>query len=135
MAFKTTIGPKGVVTERIDGSADQFVLDVEAPRGVVNTVVSGAGTIDVTGGTYIFIAPVTVTASLPAITSDNVGSQVTLLKDANATTMLVTSSNSINSVTAAVVMSSSFGVLDLVSVPSNNNGSFHWHVLRSTLPV
>lgn len=136
MALKTTIGPRGVVTELVAGTQDQLVVDVEAPRETVNTVVSGAGTLNVTGGTYMLITPVTLTASLPSINATNVGTHVVLLKDLNATAVLVTSSNSINGVTTPVVMSSSYGVLDLVSVPSNPSGSvFHWHILHSTLPV
>lgn len=135
MALKTTIGPRGVVTEQIAGTQDQLVVDVETSRETVNTVVSGAGSLSVTGGTYIFIAPVSLTAALPSINQTNVGTQVTLLHDAGTTPVLVTSSNSINGVATPVVMSSSYGVLDLVSMPSNNNGLFHWHILRSTLPV
>lgn len=136
MALKTTIGPRGVVTELIAGTQDQLVVDVEAPRETINTIISGAGVLSASGGTYMLLTPVSLTCSLPSINTANVGTHVIFLKDLNATAVLVTSSNSINGVATPVVMSSSYGVLDLVSVPSNPSGSlFHWHVLHSTLPV
>lgn len=129
MAIKTTIGPKGVVSERIVGTNDVLVVDVEAPRENVRTIVSGAGVVSVTGGSNLFVAPVTPTASLPSIGSEEVGTRVLLMKDDNAATVLVSGTNPMNAADT-LVLSSAFAHLDLLAVKGDNDGSFIWHVLN-----
>ena len=135
MAIKTTIGPKGVVSEKIDGVVDKVVYDVDSKNEGVRTIVSGSGTVSVLGGANMFVAPQTVTASLPLLGVEEVGTRILLMNDLNGTSMLVTSSNSINGVTDPVEMSASYGVLDLIGVKSDNDGNFHWHILDATEPV
>lgn len=132
MAIKTTIGPKGVVSEKIAGTDDVYVLDVEKPRNSVRTIVSGTGTVTITGGANMFVAPVEpVTAALPTIGSEEVGTQILLLNDDNATTVQVSGTNNVNG-DATVDLSGAYGVLGLVAVKSDDDGAFHWHVLDDT---
>ena len=131
MAIKTTVGPKGVVSEKIAGTNDVFVVDVEAPRENVRTIVSGAGVVSVTGGTNLFVAPVTPTASLPSIGSEEVGTRVLLLKDDNAATVLVSGTNPMNAANT-LVMTDAFAHLNLLAVKGDNDGSFVWHVLHTS---
>jgi len=131
MAIKTTIGPKGVVSERIAGTSDVLVVDVESPRENVRTITSGSGVISVTGGTNLFIAPVTPTASLPGVGSEEVGTRVLLMKDDNTATVLVSGTNPMNAADT-LVLNDAFAHLELLAVKGDDDGSFVWHVLHTS---
>jgi hypothetical protein len=132
MALKTTIGPNGVVTETIAGSQDQLVVNVENSRDTVRTVVSASATVSLDlGTTTMLIAPAAagVTCSLPELNTSSAGQQITLLLDDNGEEVLVSGSNPVNS-DATLATSGAFGVLELVGVKSDNEGSWHWHILQ-----
>ena len=131
MAIKTTIGPKGVVSEKIAGTSDVLVVDVDSPREEVKTVVSGAGVVNVTGGTNLFLAPVSPTASLPAVGAEEVGTRVLLLKDDNTATVLVSGTNPMNAADT-LVLNDPHAALDLLAVKGDDDGAFIWHVLHTS---
>jgi len=132
MAIKTTIGPKGVVSETTTGTEDQLVVTVDAPVETVTTVVSAssAAAVALTGGTTMLVAPAAagVTCSLPALATTNVGLGVKLLLDSNGERVVVSGSDKING-SATLPTSGAYGVLDVVGVKSDDDGNFHWHIL------
>jgi len=132
MAIKTTIGPKGVVSETTTGTEDQLVVTVDAPVETVTTVVSAssAAVVALTGGTTMLVAPAAtgVTCSLPALTSVNVGLGVKLFLDGNGRRVVLSGSNNVNS-SAVLPTSGAYGVVDIVGVKSDDDGNFHWHIL------
>jgi len=132
MAIKTTIGPKGVVSETTTGTQDQLVVTVDAPVETVTTVVSAsrAAVVALTGGTTMLVAPAAtgVTCSLPALTTAKVGLGVKLVLDGNGRRVVLSGSNNINS-SAFLPTSGAYGVVDIIGVKSDDDGNFHWHIL------
>lgn len=131
MAIKTTVGPQGVVSQKIAGTNDILVVDVERPRETVRNIVSGSGVVALTGGANLFIAPVTPTASLPALGVDLLGTRLLVMKDVNAATVLVSGTNPMNAANT-LLLSSPFAHLELLACRANNNGTFIWHIIHTS---
>lgn len=132
MALKTTIGPKGVVTENVAGSQDELVVNVNRAREDVRTVVSASGTVNLDlDTTTLLVAPAAagVTCSLPGLSSANEGQMVTLMHDANGETVLVSGSNNING-SATLAYGQAYGVLKLMGVKADNDGNWLWQIVE-----
>jgi len=134
MALKTTIGPKGVVTETVTGSQDQLQITVSSQREDITKLVNSSGVVSIYGGLNLLItrAAAGVTASLPAVSSDTEGERVLIMLDGlgNNVVLVTGSAGALNIDGAATTnMSGAYGHLELLSVPADNSGSYSWHIV------
>lgn len=94
MGIKTVIGPQGVVQTRVGGN-DELVVSALTKKTI--TVVSESGHASVSDHTTLFRPMNTagVTASLPGISSDNVGYEYLVLKNSGSNPMLLSGTSPI----------------------------------------
>jgi len=134
MAIKTTIGPKGVVSTNIAGNQDIVVVQTQQQNSVTTFDVSGSGNGAVTPFTLFQPSAAGVTASLPVITSANLGTEVWILKasgSASTLPLLVTASNKIDGGPWTLVTSASCAALHVLSTSSSLGVGFNWHILSN----
>ena len=127
MGLKTTIGAQGVVTEKTTSTTDQLVMNAPVKNKVT---VFGAGESATVSDPFSLFRPAAAgcTGSLPAISSDTVGTSFTFLKNAGTTPLLVSASNSITDGGAWTVVAATAGQTYAVMAVSGTNG-FYWHVV------
>ena len=96
MGTKTTVDNKGVVTKSESGSAITFIVDGKHINKTQNGAVDGAVTADNKGVVVVEANGNTVTASLPAISEDNVGLSYIFVNADNANAMALSGTNPIS---------------------------------------
>src|SRR5690348_7934710 len=99
MALKTTIGPKGVVTEVIAGTQDVVVTQVQQRNTVTTVDVSGSALASTAPFMLYQPSAAGVTASLPVISAGNLGTEIWIMKasgSASTLPLLVSASNKID---------------------------------------
>lgn len=132
MALKTTIGPKGVVTEKVGGTVDQVVVDVGHEKQTIRTVVSASGQVDLSKSDItLLVAPSAtgVTCSLPVLGTDTEGTMVTLVHDSNGETVELSGSQQING-SNTLSYGVAYGVVKLLGTKADNDGGFVWTILE-----
>jgi len=128
MGVKTTIGPKGVVTEKTTATTDQVVLTSSKRQNAVTVIDAATSATVSTRYTLFRPAAAGVTGSLPVITSTDVGTEFVFLKNAGTTPLLVSGANPITDGGAWTVVAATAGQTYKVMAVSGTNG-FYWHVL------
>jgi len=84
MAIKTTIGPKGVVSEKIAGTTDILVNDTDKTIETVNASSLNATGVVTVVPPIMFMRPGPaglVTGSLPSVGAGEVGQRILVIKD------------------------------------------------------
>jgi hypothetical protein len=133
MGFKTTFSnTKGVFTESVDGDSVVVFDSVKqtAPMVMSVTVVDVDGNATVSAP-YTLFRPSTaagVTASLPAISTANIGTMYAILKNAGTNPVLVSGTNNVTDGGDWDVVISTAGQTYKVLATSGSNG-FYWHVV------
>lgn len=128
MAIRTILDSRGLVQTRISGDQNEFVVQAE----VKEQVQVGVLTASVTAGDYKNIVvqnSAVVTASLPAITNDMVGTMYNIMA-VGTSNVLVSASNGINSATFTHSMANNPGTVSVMAVSSSVTG-FRWHMVSS----
>lgn len=139
MAIKTTIGPKGVVSETIAGTKDELVVDIDRTiESYTSTSADGTGVFPV-APPVTFLRPGTgglLTGSLPAISTP--GQRMLVTKDdTNGTIVLSGTANKVVQGTTTVANATwefktnvANAAYDLVS--SISGSTYFWHAAFST---
>jgi hypothetical protein len=134
MAFKTTIGPKGVVTENIPGTQDVVVVSTQQRKTVTTVDVSGSARADTAPFMLYQPSAAGVTASLPGISAAILGTEVWVMKasgSASTLPLLVSASNKIDGGPWTLVTSASCAAIHLLATSSSLGVGFNWHILST----
>lgn len=112
MGIKTTVNYKGIFSERAD--SDSFHLDVKSHKDVQNFAAGSGGAI--TKSVAVLEASVAgVTASLPDISSENVGLEVVVINANLTQDLMVSASNPIDFGTFTFVVPEESGTFLAIS--------------------
>jgi len=132
MGFKTTFSnDKGIVTEPTSGASKIVFSSVEMEtQKFTVTVVDEDANATVSSPFTLFrpTAAAGVTASLPAISTANIGTMYSILKNAGTNPVLVSGTNNITDGGDWDVAISTAGQTYKVMAVSGSNG-FYWHVV------
>lgn len=139
MAIKTTIGPKGVVSEKIAGTVDRLVLNTDKTiETYTSSSADATGTVAV-APPFMFMRPGTgglVTGSLPTVGSEELGQRILVLKDdTNGTLVLsgatgnkvVHATTTVANATLELKSGAANAVFDLVA--SVSGSSYYWYAV------
>jgi hypothetical protein len=98
MGIKTTVNDKGVVTEKIAGTGITFVVDGKTVNNVFNAPVDGSVTLDNVNDPFVVVEAnsVDVTASLPAVSAELVGTTYTVINADTTAGLALSGTNPIN---------------------------------------
>lgn len=128
MGIRTTIGTQGVVSEKTAATTDQLVMNAPVKNKVT---VFGAGVSATVTDPYSLFNPAAagVTGSLPAISSDNIGSTYVFLKNSGSNPLLVSGTNPISfeTNTWTAVVNTTNQTYKVMAV--SGTLGYYWHVV------